>query len=117
ARVEPLQKMIAEWPDGKIKLLVTAASLRLRQSLSDIFLEGSYVPLYAQGPRAEQVVAFLRRLENRAVLAVAPRWPSGFPDGLLGDPAWQGTTIALPGDLAGHVWRNVFTDESVELKN
>ncbi|MDP3841116.1 MAG: malto-oligosyltrehalose synthase [Oxalobacteraceae bacterium] len=103
--------------DGRIKLYLTWRTLELRRQCEILFRDGDYLPLQAEGSRAEHVCAFARSSKEAAVMVVAPR----FFYALLGDgdrvPAgaefWAGTGIELPEGLAGNTWRNVFTDEIV----
>ena len=73
ARESLLADWLTSWPDGRIKLAITAAGLRLRRELPALFLEGSYVPLTTEVTVAAGVVAFARILEDRAVVFAAPR--------------------------------------------
>jgi len=110
-----LAEWLDRWPDGRVKLWATAASLRLRKRAADVFLDGDYLPLRATGERAEHVVAFARRLDSRCVVAVAPRlvsrltseaqpWP-------LGERCWSNTTLEMPAEFAGREFVNAFTGE------
>ena len=51
-------ELLDAWPDGRIKLWLTARLLRLRQNDPQLFLHGSYVPLHVEGPRWARVVAY-----------------------------------------------------------
>src|SRR6185436_16614724 len=90
--------LLRHWPDGRVKLFVTARCLSVRSRL-----ERDYTPLDA-GPNA---IAFTRgpvavvvpRLTTQ--LTRAPRLPIG--------EVWGDRTLALSG-----AWRNVFTDGVVE---
>jgi (1->4)-alpha-D-glucan 1-alpha-D-glucosylmutase len=61
------------WPDGRIKLALTARLLALRQAAADVFTHGEYRPLTAKGRHAEEIVAFARCHEGDAILVVVPR--------------------------------------------
>jgi (1->4)-alpha-D-glucan 1-alpha-D-glucosylmutase len=109
SEVEPLlgrgnadgvRELLEEWVDGGIKMLITAAGLRLRREWKDVFLDGSYEPVETGGSRRDHVVAFQRRLGERTLVAVAPRlfvaltapddrWP-------LGEAVWQDTSLMIP---------------------
>jgi (1->4)-alpha-D-glucan 1-alpha-D-glucosylmutase len=101
--------------DGRIKLYVTWKMLHCRREQADLFTRGEYYPVDAFGSRREHVCAFLRRLEARWALAVAPRLlthvqPGG--DGLpLGSDVWQDTLLLLPAVDMNLRCRNLFTDE------
>jgi (1->4)-alpha-D-glucan 1-alpha-D-glucosylmutase len=59
--------------DGRIKQLVTWRLLQLRQHWPDLFRDAGYQQLPLEGAESEHAVAFLRVLENRAVLVIAAR--------------------------------------------
>jgi (1->4)-alpha-D-glucan 1-alpha-D-glucosylmutase len=80
--------------DGRAKLLLLMEGLRLRRELPDLFLEGDYLPLEAEGPHAAHVVAFARRHGQRALVCAVPRLVLGLADG-GGAVAWQGR-LPLP---------------------
>jgi (1->4)-alpha-D-glucan 1-alpha-D-glucosylmutase len=76
------------WPDGRLKLALTARLLALRQETAKVFTQGEYRPLAARGRDAEEIVAFARCHEGDAVVVVVSRlfgrsthggrrWPSG----------------------------------------
>ena len=83
--------------DDRLKLFVTSTALRVRRDHAALFLEGSYVPLGAVGPRAKHVVAFARRHEGALAIVVAPRLVAS----LYGDKrAWVDTYLTLPDEIA-----------------
>jgi len=61
------------WPDGRIKLALTARLLALRRELAKLFTEGDYRPLEVEGPDADEIVAFARCHEGDAVLVIMAR--------------------------------------------
>jgi maltooligosyltrehalose synthase len=63
-------------------------------------------------------VAFARRLNAEAVIAVAPRFLARLrlPGPPLGASAWAGTWLALPETWAPRRYRNALTDEIVEVE-
>src|SRR5262249_31371274 len=44
-RAADVEALLADWRDGAIKLLLTAAGLRLRRAMPEVFLDGAYLPL------------------------------------------------------------------------
>ena len=48
ARAPELAAHLASWQDGWLKLLVTAAGLRLRRDHPELFLSGGYMPLVTE---------------------------------------------------------------------
>jgi (1->4)-alpha-D-glucan 1-alpha-D-glucosylmutase len=112
-RLGGLSAMLEEWPEGRLKLLVTAIGMRLRRARPALFLDGTYEPLEAVGPRSSHVVAFARRLGADVLIVVAPRLTTQIPwhDGRVpcGSTAWDSTTLHLPADTADCAWRELIT--------
>ncbi|QEL16615.1 malto-oligosyltrehalose synthase [Limnoglobus roseus] len=110
---------LADWPDGRIKLFVTACGMRLRRRSPELFLSGDYVPIPAEGDRADHVIAFARRFAGEWVIAVVPRWTlalTGPRPGLpVGPDVWGDTVLRLPTELGEAALQNIFTRESVAL--
>lgn len=107
--------VMRDWTDGRIKLLLTAAALRFRARYRQVFTEGAYVPLHADGPKAAHVFAFARVHDDDACITVLPRWTTRLSEtgALPVDPAvWEGTTLAIP-DTLSRPWQNVLTGESL----
>ncbi len=114
--------LIADWKSGRIKLLVTAAALRLRRTHPARFLEGEYRALPVTGARAGHLVALARGRGAESVLVVVPRLPglAGWKDGThlpVGSRAWENTAVALPPDLARVDWRHQVTGAAVQAEN
>lgn len=106
------QTQVSDWQTGAVKLHVIHTALQLRASCPSIF-EGGYHPLYATGPRAGHVVAFMRGSGESAALVVVPRlcawriadYARGKQDAARA--FWEGTMLRLPTDN-GVVWRDLF---------
>lgn len=95
------------------KAAMTAIGLRFRRRHPRLFLEGEYVPLFAEGPAADHVVAFARIHGDDAVIAAGLRWTVGlWPDG-AGPEAASGilgaTRLVLPEVLRNRPLRNLYT--------
>jgi (1->4)-alpha-D-glucan 1-alpha-D-glucosylmutase len=84
------------------KIRVLAAALRLRRARPDTFLHGSYVPVLADGPAADHVLAF-RRGDDVAVAVT--RWTVR-----LTESGWGDTVVPLPDG----VWTNKLTGAVVD---
>jgi (1->4)-alpha-D-glucan 1-alpha-D-glucosylmutase len=86
--------------DGLPKLLVVKTALALRQRWSDVFLQGSYLPLTVKGEHAAHVCAYARIAGGRTVITVVPRFLAQLlseTDTLpLGEKIWGNTTVDLP---------------------
>ncbi len=98
ARVEAWHRA---YRDGRIKLHVLRAALRLRRERPRLFDAGAYVPLQVTGPRAAHVVAFARRHEEDWAVVAAARWVARLgataPNQLAGE-CWGTTAVVLPED-------------------
>jgi (1->4)-alpha-D-glucan 1-alpha-D-glucosylmutase len=112
--------LMETWRDGRIKQAIIGRALALRARLPALFARGKYQRLEVEGPRADNVLAFARIHEDRAIIAAITRLPSG----LLGTAAiadetapanvslripaalWEGTNVLLPRSLAGRRMRD-----------
>ena len=97
--------------DGRIKMQVVRTALAVRNRLPAVF-GGACVPLAAEGPAAEHVMAFARVAGEGAVVTVVPRLVATLTHGRgFGVPLpsdWTGTRLVLPEGLAGR-YRDAFT--------
>lgn len=105
--------LLDSWPDGRIKLLVVAGILRVRQRYPQVFEGGDYAPLAVDGERAENVCAFLRTAPDCTLLVIVPRlmggWTSTEGRPPLGQSVWTDTRIILPDAVAARGFSNVLT--------
>jgi malto-oligosyltrehalose synthase len=85
----------AGWRDGSVKQALIVQALGLRTAMPELFAGGTYEPLGVDGPLANHVVAFLRRLGRDAIVVAVPRLPTGLTAAGL-----AATTVALPTGLA-----------------
>ena len=104
----PLERLLASWSNGALKLFVTRTVLRTRKRLRALFVQGEYAAL----PAGDHAIAFTRTLAGRIVFCCAPRWSLRLTRGErpwpIGD-VWQTQTVVLP---AGH-YRDAFTDREI----
>jgi (1->4)-alpha-D-glucan 1-alpha-D-glucosylmutase len=111
---EKAARLLERIEDGRAKLYVTWRLLSLRKRCAQVFAEGGYVPLLAEGSKAEHVCAFARTHASGTVITVAPRliaklcgetrWPLG--------SVWADTRVPLPEGV--HALRNELTGEELE---
>ncbi len=106
--------LLQQWPDGRIKLLLTQRLLRFRREHRLLFLHGTYSPLTVTGAFAESCIAFVREHEGKWIAVIAPRLSSrvGFPP--IGEK-WQDTTVELPASLSREGARELFTGRDLKL--
>jgi (1->4)-alpha-D-glucan 1-alpha-D-glucosylmutase len=113
---EAAREMVEGWEDGRVKLHVVQTALRLRMAFPDAFTGGAYVPLVAEGDRAEHAVAFARTGGGAAVIVAVPRLVATLTrarDFALPEAAdWRGTRLPLPDELAGR-YRNALTGKEL----
>ncbi len=101
--------------DGGIKLYVTSEALRFRRDHRDLFAQGSYTALTAEGSRARHIVAFSRSVPNQNMVAVAGRFFLKLCNSHskpIGD-VWGNTAVALPRKTAHRNFRDIFTGETL----
>jgi (1->4)-alpha-D-glucan 1-alpha-D-glucosylmutase len=106
------RKLLDHMEDGRIKIFTIWKTLGLRRSQPDLFTQGDYAALRADGPFAAHVIAYARAFSDSRLIVVAPRLCARLLEtrGVLpcGD-IWQDTTLHLP-DISRE-FRNVFTGE------
>jgi (1->4)-alpha-D-glucan 1-alpha-D-glucosylmutase len=110
-------EMLNSWADGRLKLYVTCKALNARSSCRQVFLEGQYIPLQADGPRQENVAAFMRYSGGTWVLVVVPRLLTrlvGVGTMPVGREVWGDDRLLLPGSVPER-WLNVFTGETLKI--
>ena len=110
------REALAEWHDGRIKLLITRAVLHHRRAHPQLYARGDYVPLYLDGPHRRHVCAYARCHHGHWVIIAVPRLTTHFTsadDASASAPVthpWTDAALALPTDAPPN-WRNVFTGE------
>lgn len=113
---ELCRELLESREDGRIKLYLIFRVLNYRRKNREVFDHGEYLPLEAQGARARNLCAFLRRVDEKCVIAAAPRLLATLApeqDQLpLGEQAWLDTFLILPEGEAGK-YRNIITGEQL----
>ncbi|WBY02154.1 malto-oligosyltrehalose synthase [Ramlibacter tataouinensis] len=105
----------ARMADGRIKQAVTWRLLQLRRRWPQLFRDGAYLPLPAEGPAGEHAVAFARTHAGDAALVVAARLACslcGNDESRWRPALWRGTRLRASdaSALAGWpAWRNALT--------
>jgi (1->4)-alpha-D-glucan 1-alpha-D-glucosylmutase len=110
---EKLRDALANLHDGRCKLHVIHAALRLRAAHEELFRDGAYIPLRVTGEHAVHVLAFARKRGEDAVVVAIPRLClrlTGDRDILpLGADVWADTRIELPKKLPAPHYRDAMT--------
>ncbi len=113
-----VEELLHKWDDGRVKLYLTYRALCFRQANTELFAQGDYLPVYASGVRAENVVAFARRMGSEWGLVAVPRLSTrlvpvgGLP---LGSEVWGSDHLFLPVDAPSR-WRNIVTGEAIQCQ-
>lgn len=89
---------------GAEKFLVTREMLLLRKQKPELFIEGEYIPVYAEGEGNRVVISYLRHFKNEWLMVVLPL-------GVVSDKS-KGLTLKLPA-AAPRKWKDVFTEEII----
>jgi (1->4)-alpha-D-glucan 1-alpha-D-glucosylmutase len=104
--------LLRNWQSGEVKQAIIARCLALRNAQPGLFAHGQYRKLDAQGPAAEHVLAFSRKLKDQTIIiAVSRLTAKGIMDRpLLPASFWGDTHLSLP--VAA--MRNVLTNAPVK---
>ncbi|MGY6272238.1 malto-oligosyltrehalose synthase [Achromobacter denitrificans] len=100
------------WRSGAVKQALIQRLLAARSRLPALYAQGTCAAVPAEGPAAQQVLAWLRRHEGRSALIVAPRVCALRLEGYArGRPEearrhWEGTVLRLPATAAGAAWED-----------
>ncbi len=120
-QVDEAANLLETKEDGRLKLFVTARTLKFRQQNRHLFESGSYTSLEVSGTRPESVCAFARNQAESKAIIVAPRLLTHLASkpGLIGPvvgAVWAATWLVLAGATEGEKYRNIFTGEVLEVK-
>jgi (1->4)-alpha-D-glucan 1-alpha-D-glucosylmutase len=117
-RSAAVAELVSQWPDGRIKLLLTTIGLRMRRASPDLFLKGRYLPLVTDVTVPAGIVAFARLLDGQASIFIAPRLivpllsdTQGLP---VGGDAWKTSRILLPPELHGCRFHHELSGAEIE---
>jgi (1->4)-alpha-D-glucan 1-alpha-D-glucosylmutase len=126
-----LKQLIDERLTGVIKIYVTQICLHSRQSYSDLFIKGSYLPVEVSGPAKDHIIAFARKSTDKTCLVILPikfaklmqkiDIPTFTGNNILEDLVcenlWRDTFILLPENLQSNNFKNIFTQTSIRVEN
>lgn len=114
--VDGIAELLNNWPDGRLKLYLTACVLNFRRSHPALFSEGCYTPLSTHGSYRRSVFAFVRHFEDEWLIVAAPRLLRNiakartFPLGKI----WDTTAIEIPAAMP-ELWTDILTNEQIDL--
>jgi (1->4)-alpha-D-glucan 1-alpha-D-glucosylmutase len=112
---ELLDRLRENLCDGAIKMFITSQALRFRREHAELFSQGSYTGLAAEGSRARHVVGFSRATDNEMVLALTGRFFLRMCNSHakpIGD-VWGNTAVALPKKAGHESFRNIFNGQTI----
>ncbi len=116
-----LQDLLAEMPDGRIKMYLTYRVLNYRRSREEFFARCDYEPLHAAGEKQEHVCAFLRLMEDEMMVVVVPRLVYRLTEGgqsaPMGAKVWRDTRLVLPTEQCPTRFRNLLTGQTVRVES
>ena len=115
-RASAIGGMLEHWGDGRIKLLVTAAGLRLRREKPELFLSGDYLPLETDVTVPGAAIAFARAQGEEGVVFVLPRLCARLVAADLRVPlgeAWRTSRVLIPQQLVGRTFRHELTGAEI----
>jgi (1->4)-alpha-D-glucan 1-alpha-D-glucosylmutase len=112
-RCGAVRGLIETWPDGRIKLALIATLLEYRRSHPELFTDGSYEPVIAEGGSADRLCCFLRQRDDAAILVTASR----FPGASKRSDAPVDETVPIPACLQKAQLRELLTDRAVSVQD
>ena len=108
-----LGRLLETVPGGTIKLLVTAAALRLRAARTELFLNGEYLPLEVDVTVEGRAIAFARLdASGDSAIAIAPHLASRLISADRPLPIrenWRTSRVLLPPGLGSLTFTDVLT--------
>ncbi|MDP9709212.1 UNVERIFIED_ORG: (1-_4)-alpha-D-glucan 1-alpha-D-glucosylmutase [Pseudomonas fluorescens] len=113
----PVQELLANWRDGRIKQALIAEVLRLRADHTELFRQGSYQTLEVLGSQAHNVLAFAREHGERRIIVIVPircatlLENSAVP--MVDALRWGDTRVVLPFDASDENPKGLFSSTAV----
>jgi (1->4)-alpha-D-glucan 1-alpha-D-glucosylmutase len=87
-------------------------TLNCRTAQRELFDQGSYIPLQANGTKENHICAFARKVGSKEIIVIAPCLVVGLVDGVERPPMgdiWEDTLLALPDADPKCQYKNVLT--------
>jgi (1->4)-alpha-D-glucan 1-alpha-D-glucosylmutase len=109
------QNLVKSWHDGRIKLYLIWKALQFRRSHEEIFRDGDFLPLQAEGRYSRNITAFARKLGSSWLMAAVPQWLSqvpAMPDRTKTGFNWEDTRLVLPSGSPS-LWNSVLMSQQV----
>ncbi|HEY2144099.1 MAG TPA: malto-oligosyltrehalose synthase [Candidatus Udaeobacter sp.] len=117
---ENIERMLASWQDGLVKMHVLNRALNARTANPDLFLDGEYLPLEIRGQHEDRVIAFARKKGNDWVISVSVRCVASLQAPIVGAhdrrEFWQQTEMILPNG-APVTWANALAGNAAPISS
>ncbi|MGE5498638.1 MAG: malto-oligosyltrehalose synthase [Syntrophothermus sp.] len=109
-----ITKLSEDFSNAKIKIFLTARTLKIRKKYEQLFQQGEYIPIKTEGSYKDSIIAFVRRYNENFSITVVPRFLTGIisPGQLPYGEVWKDTKISLPFEVSQ--LNNVITDEQIQ---
>jgi (1->4)-alpha-D-glucan 1-alpha-D-glucosylmutase len=111
-----IHHLAIDWQDGRIKQAIIQRTLACRHAFPALFSRGDYLPLAAQGPAADHVIAFARVHGPQAAVTIVTRFATRLllAGGGISIPraAWGSTRLQLPEKMGPH-FRDALTGAEI----
>ncbi len=100
-------ELLTNWQTGAVKQALIAKALRHRAENPELYAQGDYTKLEAEGDNAPHILAFTRHRQGLKIIAATTRLAASLTTTapLVPAAAWGGTALALPEGS----WTNIFT--------
>lgn len=111
-----IDELVAQWPDGRLKLLTVSRLLQTRRARPRLFVGGGYHPLSVEGARADHLCAFARDDGDSLLVVVVPRFFVALCEDRLALPAaasWGDTIVLAPPMMNGRPLVDLFTGRTI----
>jgi (1->4)-alpha-D-glucan 1-alpha-D-glucosylmutase len=101
------------------KLYVMQKLLQLRRDDPELFAQGDYQALQAEGVRKEHVFAFARTHQGRSCIVIVPRWTAKLMDAVselpLRERVWADTRVTLGNGVQTAKMRDALTGREAAI--
>ena len=111
-RFDAVQELMRHSTDGRIKLYLILAGLHCRRAHADVFEYGRYIPLEAEGPEANHLLALARLHGTAMVMAAVPRLIT-MRLVEAKSSIWDETWIMMPSEWGSLQFRDVLTGRPI----
>jgi (1->4)-alpha-D-glucan 1-alpha-D-glucosylmutase len=117
---ENIERMLASWQDGLVKMHVLKRALNARTEKPDLFLDGEYLPVEIRGQHKDRVIAFARKNGNEWAISVSPRCVASVQAPVIGADErrefWKQTELILPNG-APVTWANALAGKATPISS